>query len=106
MRKRTRWAGVAAVVATAAAVAACSPQLKDQGDVAQANPDYIVTYLNVDSFPNITLVCIEGVGFATTSRDYSALTPEPKWDAFCATQRPANPHIIPGTGTTHPISGH
>jgi len=106
MRKRRTWAGVATVVVTAAAVAACSPQLKDQGDVAQANPDYIVTYLNVDGFPNPTVMCIMGVGFVTTSRDYSALQPVPKWDAFCATQRPSNPHIIPGTGTTHPISGH
>lgn len=106
MRNRTRWVSAAGVVATAAAVAACSPQLKDQGDVAQANPDYIVTYLNVDGFPNPTVICIMGVGFVTISREYNSLTPVPKWDAFCETQRPTNPHIIPNTGTTHPISGH
>jgi len=103
---RKKAAGLGLALLTAAGLAACSPQLKDQGSVAQANPDYIVTYLNVDGFPNPTVMCIMGAGFITTSRDLSAVQAVPKWDAFCATQQPANPHIIPGSGTTHPVSGH
>ena len=109
MRRRTQ--GIIGITAVLTAVAggsllnlACSAQFSDQGGIAQANPDYILTYLNVDGFPNPTIMCVQGVGFVTTSRDYSAILRVPEWDAFCATQKPASPHIIPGTGTVHPVT--
>jgi len=84
---------------------ACSNQLHDQGGVAQANADYIVTYLNVDGSPNVTFMCIEGVGFASTTRDFTSLIPVPGWNDFCKTQIPADgPHVIPNSGTVHPVS--
>ena len=96
---------VAVLTGSAILAVGCSHQLDDQGDVAQANADYEITYLNVDGFPNITVVCIMGVGFVTISRNYNSLTPEPKWDSFCATQIPSGgPHVIPGTGTVHPVT--
>jgi hypothetical protein len=109
MRRRTQVIIAAAAVAvgavTAAGVAGCSNQFQDQNGIAQANPDYILTYLNVDGFPNPTIMCIRGVGFVTTSRDYQSLQEVPEWGAFCKTQMPVVPHIIPGTGTVHPTSG-
>lgn len=42
--------------------------------------------MDVDGFPNVTELCINGVAFATTSRDLNAITRIPQWDAFCVTQ--------------------
>lgn len=78
---------MAVSLAIAAAMAAgCSNQLNDLGGIGQAKPDYVLTYLNVADFPNITMVCIHGIGFATITRQYNALTRVPEWDAFCATK--------------------
>lgn len=88
-KRRTRIIAGAAVLA-ACGIAGCSNQLNDLSDVSQAKPDYILTYLNVNDFPNVTLMCIRGVGFATTTRDYASLTRIPEWDAFCATKEPAS----------------
>jgi hypothetical protein len=106
-RRRTRViAGVFVAVALAAGNTACSHQFQDQGGVAQANPDYVLTYLNVDGFPNPTILCVQGVGFVTISREYQSLQEVPEWNAFCKTQIPAGgPRIIPGTGTVHPVTG-
>lgn len=67
-------------------VAGCSNQLNDLGGIRQAKPDYVLTYLNVNDFPNVTMLCIHGAGFATITRDYNALTRVPEWDAFCLTK--------------------
>jgi hypothetical protein len=94
-----------AIVALVLVATGCSSQLKDQKDVAQANPDYVLTYLNVDNFPNITIMCINGVGIMTISRDYNSAQLVPNWNAFCKTQIPqGGPHIIPNTGTVHPVT--
>jgi hypothetical protein len=95
MSKRTRLIAAGVLAASALTAGCSSPQLKDLGGTGQANPDYIITYLNVSEFPNITLVCIKGVGFATTTRDYEPLTRIPQWDAFCATKEPASGQPIP-----------
>lgn len=87
------------VFALAAAIflvlAGCSNQLKDQGDIQQASPDYAVTIMNADDYPNMTLVCFKGVGFMTTTRDLNAAVEVPEWNAFCASKQPA-----PVTSTT------
>jgi hypothetical protein len=82
--KKIILAGILTVLGFAAA--GCSNQLNDLGGVAQAKPDYILTYLNVSDFPNVTLLCIRGVGFATDTRQYNAIIRVPEWDAFCATK--------------------
>lgn len=74
-------AGIATLIFTA-----CSNQLNDMEAIPQKAPDYVVTYLNVDNFPNVTLLCIKGIGFATTTRDLNSLERIPEWDAFCATK--------------------
>jgi hypothetical protein len=83
-------AGALAIAAAIGVTAGCSNQLNDQKDVGQTHADYIMTYLNVADFPNVTLLCIKGAGFATTTRDnLAAIQRVPEWDAFCATKIPA-----------------
>lgn len=82
--------GALLVIGGIAASAGCSNQLNDQGGVPQHSADYEMTYLNVSSFPNITLVCIKGIGFATTTRDYTSVMRVPEWDSFCATKEGAS----------------
>jgi hypothetical protein len=78
-------AGILAVLGFTAV--GCSNQLNDLAGVSQAKPDYILTYLNVSDFPNVTLMCIRGVGFATTTRDNNAAIQRvPEWDSFCVTK--------------------
>jgi len=76
----------AGAILTAAAITGCSQQLNDLGGVPQKHPDFTMTYLNVTGFPNVTMLCIDGAGFATTTRDNNAaIQPVPEWDAFCKT---------------------
>jgi hypothetical protein len=94
--KRNRLvAGGVLALAAAGISAGCSNQLNDLGGVGQAKPDYSLTYLNVKNFPNVTVLCIRGVGFATTTRDYASVMRVPEWDSFCATQEPASPRAAP-----------
>lgn len=102
--KVPKWAVMlfaAALIAAASAwLAGCSGQLNDLGGIGQASPDYALTYLNVSDFPNITLVCIRGVGFATTTRTYDPLTRVPEWDGFCATKTVVTPRPAPSSTAT------
>lgn len=85
------------LVITSLIVAACSNQLNDLGGINQASPDYALTYLNVSSFPNITLVCIKGVGFATTTRSGTDLVMVPEWDSFCQSKELSSPRPAPSS---------
>jgi hypothetical protein len=70
-----------------AAIVGCSqPQFNDLRNVQAVYPNFARTYMDVDGFPNVTELCINGVAFATTSRDLNAITRIPQWDAFCVTQ--------------------
>src|SRR5271154_3241151 len=87
MRNRYKVGAGIAVLATAGIVAGCtSPQLNDLRNSPTQYPNYSTTYINVDGFPNVTELCINGVAFATTTRDYTSIMRIPQWDAFCATQ--------------------
>lgn len=88
MKTSTRiLAALMAAAAIAATVTACGPtQGDDLRNSPNSYPDYSTTVLNVDGFPNIAVICFKGAGFATTSRDYDALTRVPEWDAFCASK--------------------
>lgn len=83
--KITRRAAVIAGTAAAAiaVTAGCSNQLNDLNGISQHQPNYATTWLNVSGFPNITELCINGVAFATTTRDYTSIMRIPQWDAFC-----------------------
>jgi hypothetical protein len=83
--KTRLWIALAVIFAVALA-AGCTNQLNDLGGIPQTKPDYTLTYLNVANFPNVTMLCIRGVGFATITRDYNSLTRIPEWDRFCATK--------------------
>jgi hypothetical protein len=85
------WAGVASTgIAAAAIIAGCAsgnPVADDLQNVSPSYPNYVGLYLNVDGHPNIVEICINGVGFATTTREAAgAITRIPEWDAFCQTQ--------------------
>ena len=93
--RKQRWGGFVFGVALAggilAGVAACgsgNPQLDDLQNVPPSYPNYASTFINVSGFPNITMLCIDGAGFATTTRDNSAAAAQliPEWDAFCKAQ--------------------
>lgn len=98
-RNGKRWAAGFMAAGALAVNLACSNQLNDLEAIPQAKPDYVITFLNVDGFPNVTMLCIDGVGFATITRDYSSLTPVPKWDPICALHRHGSPVIVGHVGT-------
>ncbi len=64
----------------------CSNQtIRDLEDVPVQEPDKSEIYTNVDKFPNINRICIDGVAFATTTRDYEPIIRVPEWDqSWCA----------------------
>jgi hypothetical protein len=75
---------VGMAVITAVTVAGCGqPQLDDLKGVNPVYPDYAVDIMNVDSFPNVTLLCYDGVAMLTTTRDYNALTLDPGMNNIC-----------------------
>ncbi|WP_433220671.1 hypothetical protein [Microtetraspora malaysiensis] len=90
------WTGAALAVLL---LSGCSsPQLGDRGGQNEAPPDkisdvdYVEVFRNVDNFPNIARICIEGVAFASTSSGVRgesgvanpALVRVPEWDPKCA----------------------
>lgn len=64
---------------------ACSSgnNFRDVKGVKSQNPDLIQNYNNMDKHPNLGKVCIDGVAFLTTTRDYDAVTRVPEWDKTC-----------------------
>lgn len=84
MRKRIL-AVVAGVALSVGVLAGCgNNNVRDQENVHAINPDYAENYNNGDQYPNITLVCIRGVGFATTTRTGAGAFHEvPEWNKFC-----------------------
>lgn len=76
----------AGVMALALALGACSSgnNFRDVEGVPSKNPDLIEAYNNLDGHPNIAKVCIDGVAFATTTRDaQAAIQRIEAWDATC-----------------------
>lgn len=64
---------------------ACSPgnNFRDVEGVKSHDPDLVENYNNMDGHPNIGLVCIHGVAFFTTTRDYLSIGRVPEWDGIC-----------------------
>lgn len=71
---------VAAVILTACGG---SNATRDVEGVPSKDPDSIAVYNNVDQYPNIVKVCIEGAAFATTTRQYQPVQRVPEWDKTC-----------------------
>lgn len=77
---------MAAVLGLGVALGACSPgnNFRDVEGVASKDPDLIEAYNNLDGHPNIAKVCIDGVAFATTTRDaQAAIQRVEAWDSSC-----------------------
>jgi hypothetical protein len=64
---------------------ACTPgnNFRDVEGVKSQDPDLIMNYNNMDKHPNIGFICIKGVAFFTTTRDFNAIGRVPEWDKFC-----------------------
>jgi len=85
--KRKAIAGMAAAIA-ALTLAGCGTDdsIRDLETANVQDPQAVTLWNNIDGHPNIARVCTDGVGWATTMRDYGdALTRVPEWDAFCKT---------------------
>lgn len=67
------------------ATAACTPgnNMRDVEGVDSHDPDLIENYNNMDGHPNIGVLCIHGVAFFTTTRDYQSIGRVPEWDTLC-----------------------
>lgn len=86
MRLNKRFAAVvSALVIGGVSLTACgSNNKRDLNNINSLNPDYAEIYNNTDSYPNISLICIRGVAFATTTREYNSIQRVPQWDTFCS----------------------
>ena len=83
--------GIGSAAASAIILVACgafgNPTTNDLKNSPDVYPEYSSTILNVDRYPNISIICYQGAGFATTTRpDQGSLVLVPEWDAFCAKQ--------------------
>lgn len=69
--------------ATLSLATGCSNQtVRDLEGVPITEPDKVRLITSVDRFPNVTAMCVEGVGFATTTRDAAgAILRVEAWDA-------------------------
>lgn len=76
---------IPAVAGLALIGAACTPgnNFRDVEGVKSERPELIRNFNNMDMHPNIGMVCIEGVAFATTTRDYLSIIRVPEWDDVC-----------------------
>lgn len=73
----------AMVVIGAITLTGCANQtVRDLEGVPVTDPDKARLVVNVDTYPNINALCIEGAGFATTTREAAgALIRVEEWDA-------------------------
>ena len=63
-----------AAIALALVVTGCTSTLQDLEGIQAETPDRVRVFLNADQFPNLNVVCINGVGFVNTTRDYQQMT--------------------------------
>lgn len=88
---------VALVLATLVLSGCTQQQLQDietdweypkavDGLVEARNPDKIIIYRNVDRFPNVVILCIEGKAVLTSSTTGQArVIPDSSFDGLCQT---------------------
>jgi predicted small secreted protein len=71
------------LVLAAILLSGCSNQtVRDLEGVPVTDPDKVRLVVNTDTYPNITALCIEGAGFATTTREAAgAMIRVEEWDA-------------------------
>lgn len=55
---------------------------RDLEGIPPQDPEQVILMNNVDGFPNVVAVCVEGAGFATTTREAAgSLIRVEEWDA-------------------------
>ena len=66
-------------------LAGCANQtVRDLEDIPVSDPDSVELFTNIDEYPNIVRVCIDGVAFATTTREaQAAIFLVPEWNDEC-----------------------
>lgn len=74
---------ITALVATSASACGTQTEDRDLENVPLKNPQKAEHYANVNGHPNISRICIDGVAFATTTREYAPILRVPEWDAWC-----------------------
>lgn len=79
----TKYRLAAAAAASALLLTGCANQtIRDLEGVPVTDPEQIQLVTNVDLFPNIVAMCVNGAGFATTTRDAAgAVIRVEEWDA-------------------------
>ena len=55
----------------ALAISACSPQFDDLEGVEGQDPDHVIILRNVDGYPNINIVCLNGDALIMRSAGYN-----------------------------------
>lgn len=67
------------------ALTACSPgnNFRDLEGVKSVNPDKATVYNNVDKHPNLAVICIDGVAFVTSTRQYESHSRVSELDRTC-----------------------
>jgi hypothetical protein len=75
---------IAAVAATVTLAGCGSNNFRDVEGVPSQDPDLVRVFNNVDKHPNVAELCMDGLGFATTTRDYTSVIRIPEWDGECA----------------------
>jgi hypothetical protein len=79
--------GGAGVVAAVALISACGPtQKSDLRNTQNSYPNYQTTIMNVDGFPNVSLLCFNGSAIITNTRANTNMMLDPTLDAFCKTK--------------------
>ncbi len=57
--------------------------MKDLEGVTFHSPTQVKAWNNVDAHPNIVELCLDGVAFATTTREFENVFRVPEWDYLC-----------------------
>ena len=72
--RKTIIAGLAAgVLVVAVGITACSDQTTDLKGIEIQDPDTVLVYRNVDTFPNIAVMCLNGDALIMRSQNYNDL---------------------------------
>jgi hypothetical protein len=85
---KTSAAILAGAVAVVLSLTACGSSRRDLNGIPSKDPEKAEMYANVDGYPNVVRICIDGVAFATNTRQYDSMIRVPEWDvSFCGRKR-------------------
>lgn len=79
-------AGALAVAVAGCQVPGTNPATDDLRNTSNSYPNYQTTLLNVDGYPNVSLMCFDGTAIITNTRAYDEMELAPTLNAFCATK--------------------